>query len=79
MERRRLVGRRYEDYVRNNIIIELTPEEISWKMIIADPRYQPLLDRRRHIRRKSDLPLTRPVTLYTPGCSFFFMTDPFEE
>lgn len=56
MEKRRLVGRRYEDYLRNGIHIELSREEHLFRMFLADPRYSSQLDRRQHIRRESDRP-----------------------
>lgn len=75
MEHRRLVGRRYEDYLRNNIVIELTPDEIVWRTVLCDPRYSSLMDRRKTVRRKGDLPREKPFVLLMPGCSFTFMED----
>ncbi len=51
MDRRGLVGRRYEDFLRHGINIDLTPEEYAWRCIVADPRYSPLLERRQKPRR----------------------------
>ncbi|RMF60526.1 MAG: hypothetical protein D6748_03875 [Calditrichaeota bacterium] len=70
MERRHLVGRRYEDYLRNNIIIQLSAEEHAWRMIILDPRYHPLLERRHHIRRQSDTFIATPLDIFLPDSSF---------
>ncbi|MFQ5585167.1 MAG: hypothetical protein ACE5GL_12095 [Calditrichia bacterium] len=53
-EKRVLVGRRYEDYLRNGIYIELTPEESLWMMAYNDPRYGVILDRRKMSRRQSE-------------------------
>lgn len=64
MERRRLFGRRYEDYVRNNVSLELTPEEVSWRIILGDPRYRDLINRRRGLRRRSEKPIGRRVNLH---------------
>lgn len=75
MERRRLVGRRYEDYLRNNIVIELTPDEVVWRTVLCDPRYNPLMERRKTVRRKTDLPQEKPFMLLKPECSFTFMED----
>jgi len=61
MERRKLIGRRYEDFLRGGISIDLSPEESLVRMVIQDPRYNPLLERRRGPRRMSDqLPLSFP-------------------
>lgn len=79
MERRRLVGRRYEDYYRNKIFIELTPEELLWRMLLSDPRYNSLIERRKGFRRKSDQEFPRPLDGMQSGCSFLFMKDYWEE
>lgn len=73
MERRRLVGRRYEDYLKNDIIIELTAEEHIWRMVILDPRYNALIDRRRNVRRKTDTFLSGQLTIFQPDCSFMLI------
>ncbi|NOX36726.1 MAG: hypothetical protein GXO78_04235 [Calditrichaeota bacterium] len=77
-DRRRLVGRRYEDYLRNDIVIELSPEEKTWRMIFQDPRYQSMLDRRRKVRRIHDrLPLPAESS-FTPHTSFFLLEEEME-
>lgn len=79
MERRRLVGRRYEDYFRNKIFIELTPEELLWRMLFSDSRYNSLIERRKGFRRKSDQEFPTPTEGMQPGSSFLFMKDYWEE
>jgi len=79
MERRRLVGRRYEDYYRNKIFIELTPEELLWRMLLSDPRYNSLIERRKGFRRKSDLEFPKPLDGMQSGSSFVFMGEYWEE
>lgn len=54
MERRGLVGRRYEDFLRNQIHFDLTPEEYAWRWGVADPRYAPQLERRKRSRRLTE-------------------------
>ncbi|NIW97199.1 MAG: hypothetical protein GWN13_02930 [Phycisphaerae bacterium] len=78
MERRKLVGRRYEDYLLNNIVLELSPEERAWRMAISDPRYNPLLERRSGPRRKQDRPISRFFSLFRAECNFLFMETPFK-
>ena len=73
LEKRRLVGRRYEDYIRNDIHINLTPEERTWRMLISDIRYHSLVERRRGARRAGDRPLQRQYDICKPGCSFILL------
>ncbi|RMG60848.1 MAG: hypothetical protein D6715_14600 [Calditrichaeota bacterium] len=61
---RRLVGRRYEDFLRNGIGLELSPEEQVWRALFSDPRYQASLDRRRRIRRRDEQPAQGPQALF---------------
>jgi hypothetical protein len=79
MERRRLVGRRYEDYLRNKIVIKLTAEELLWRMVFRDPRYNSLIERRTTCRRKTDKPGGKSLTAMKPVSSFMFMWDLGEE
>ncbi len=65
-EKRHLIGRRYEDYLRNNIHIELSPEERTWRMAFNDPRYGRLLDRRRRYRRAADRPRPFKLSVLNP-------------
>lgn len=78
MERRILVGRRYEDYLKNKIVFELTGEELLWQMIYSDPRYSPIIERRETVRRKSDAPLREPFTLLQSESSFALTEEPLE-
>lgn len=73
MERRRLVGRRYEDYLKNNIIINLTAIEHAWRMILLDPRYNTLVERRKTVKRKSDIILFTPLNIFQPECSIMLL------
>lgn len=72
MERRKWVGRRYEDHIRNDIMIKLTEEENAWRMALGDPRYHQLIERRREIRRTADsLHLDmNGERVFRFGCSF---------
>ncbi len=79
MEQRRLVGRRYEDYIKNEITLELTPEEHCWRMIIHDPRYNQLMERRDAARRTGDLSAEKAINIFEPGSSFVVMRDISEE
>ncbi|MEL6820808.1 MAG: hypothetical protein AAFP70_03530 [Calditrichota bacterium] len=78
-ERRNLVGRRYEDYINNDIKINLASEEHSWRLVITDPRYKSLLNRRKNPRRTAERPPRHYYSLFKPNCSFMFMRDPFDE
>jgi|GEM_PF-2916045 len=78
-ERRNLVGRRYEDYINNDIQINLASEEHSWRLVITDPRYKSLLNRRKQNRRTNERPPRIYYSLCKPNCSFVFMRDPFDE
>ena len=78
-DRRRLVGRRYEDYLRNDIVIELSAEEKTWRIVFLDPRYQSLLNRRRKVRRFQDRLPIPPDTGFIPHTSFFLMEVDNEE
>ncbi len=53
-DQRKLVGRRYEDFIKNDISLELTLEEKIWRNTITDMRYQSLMDRRTMVRRETD-------------------------
>lgn len=55
-ERRLWVGRRFEDLLLNGILIELSPAERGWRLLVNDPRYRPLIDRRGPARRDEDFP-----------------------
>jgi hypothetical protein len=79
MERRRLVGRRYEDYLRNKIVIELTAEELLWRMVLRDFRYNSLIERRKGFRRKTDKRAEKSFVAMKPGSSFMFMRGAGEE
>ncbi len=63
-ERRRLVGRRYEDFLRHGIDLELSVEEQVWQALFGDPRFQSLLDRRRTIRRREEQPAGEPAAWF---------------
>ena len=75
MDQRRLVGRRYEDYLRNKIVIELTVEELLWRRVLCDPRYNSLIERRKSPRRKNDRQLEKPSWTMKAGGSFMFMSE----
>lgn len=77
-EKRVLVGRRYEDYLRNGIYIELTPEESLWMMAYNDPRYKVILDRRKISRRESELNQPDPHVFFHNALSLLissFITE----
>ena len=78
MERRILVGRRYEDYLKNDIFIVLTGEELLWQIIYSDPRYNPIIERRKNVRRKSDAPLTKPFTFLQSETGLALTEEPLE-
>ncbi|MGH1362569.1 MAG: hypothetical protein ACRBF0_03370 [Calditrichia bacterium] len=78
-DRRHLVGRRYEDYLNNDIVINLASEEHSWRLIITDPRYKSLLNRRKEARRIQERPKGHYYSLFRSISSFLFMHDPFAE
>lgn len=83
MERRNLVGRRYVDYLKNNIVIELTGEELLWQIIYSDPRYNPIVERRKSVRRKSDNLSKTPFSILNSESSFAlsnlaYSEEPFE-
>ncbi len=69
IKQRRLVGRRFEDYLRNGIHIELTPEERLFRMYFSDPRYASQLDRRRFVRRAADAPPELAPDFFQPACA----------
>lgn len=73
-ERRQLVGRRYEDFLRNGILIELSPEEHLWRMVFADPRYNSLLDRRKASRRGEERPEEVRFTFFRPTAALNYLT-----
>jgi hypothetical protein len=78
-EHRVLVGRRFEDYLRNGIIIKLTPEEDLWRMIFTDPRYKIILERRKKSRRNSDLPEKKDFNFFKSYTSFVYTTILFKK
>jgi hypothetical protein len=71
MPERYLVGRRYEDFLKNGIQLNLTGDEQLWRAMYADPRISPMIERRKVIRRKEDLPPAIGVKFYVPECSFW--------
>ncbi len=73
--RRRLIGRRYEDYLRNGIVIQLSPEERTWRMAFQDPRYGRLLDRRSHFRRAADKPRPIRLSVLTPQSNIVLLAE----
>ncbi len=75
MEKRSLVGRRYEDYLRNDIHIELTTDELLWRMVLNDPRYNALVERREGPRRKDDDGQQSPMTALNPEGAFLFIQE----
>ncbi|MCB0264094.1 MAG: hypothetical protein R3C41_05610 [Calditrichia bacterium] len=75
MENRNLVGRRYEDFLRHDIVINLTDEERLWRAIYADPRFNSLVERRTTIRRKTDIPEDNSTPLFHAESSFVFTDD----
>ena len=75
MERRSLVGRRYEDHLKNNIVIELSQDELLWRMILSDPRYNPLIERRQGPRRKTEAPDRNPLNMLVPEGAFTFIRE----
>lgn len=52
--KRKLLGRRFLDFLNNDIQLELTAEERLWHSFITDLRYSTLMDRRKNIRRKEE-------------------------
>lgn len=72
MERRRLVGRRFGDFIRNKIKIELSPEEHLIRMLFSDLRYNPLVERRRHVRREAEHPDNIFFVLFQQETSFSY-------
>jgi len=79
MDRRNLVGRRYEDFINNNIHIELTVEEKRWVSLFADPRYFSLIDRRKTARRKVEADARQPFNILNSECSFMWIEDAIDE
>lgn len=75
MEKRNLVGRRYEDFLKNGIYIQLTIEERLWQALFADPRFQALLEQRKTARRKSDETKGEPIRIFLGHCSVFWMAQ----
>jgi hypothetical protein len=73
MKERYLVGRRYEDYIRHGIDIRLTEEEVFWRSVYLDTRLQPLIDRRKEIRRQSDQGQVNLFVWLHPQCSFTYL------
>ncbi len=73
--RRHLIGRRYEDYLRNGIVIQLSPEEHTWRMAFQDPRYGRLLDRRHHFRRAADKPRPIRLSVLNPQCNILLLIE----
>jgi hypothetical protein len=74
MPKRYLVGRRYEDFLKNGIQLNLSGDEQLWRAMYADPRISPLIERRRVVRRKEDLPPNDGVKFYIPECSLMNST-----
>ncbi len=70
--RRKLVGRRFEDFVRHNIFINLTFDEQVWHNFITDSRRSSLLDRRMNIRRRADCTEQFEDRIFTPVTSAFY-------
>ncbi len=64
--KRKLVGRRFEDFIRHRISLQLTIDEKIWHNLITDVRYHSLLDRRHRVRRKTDLSGGDLNIAYTP-------------
>ncbi|GAB4369396.1 MAG: hypothetical protein Kow0042_11090 [Calditrichia bacterium] len=64
--RRKLVGRRFSDFLRHGIYLELTRSEKIWHNLITDFRYQYLLDRRNRPRRKGDFNTNSLGVIYQP-------------
>ncbi len=52
--KRKLLGRRFLDFLNNNIQLELTEEERLWHCFLTDLRYSALMERRKNIRRKAE-------------------------
>ena len=73
--RRHLIGRRYEDYLRNGIVIQLSPDERTWRMAFQDPRYGRLLDRRRHFRRVADKPRPIRLSVLNPQSNILLLSE----
>ncbi len=75
MEKRNLVGRRYEDFLKNGIYIQLTGEERLWQALFADPRFHALIERRKSARRKSDETAGVPIEIFQGQSSVFWMAE----
>jgi len=73
MEKRNLVGRRYDDYLRNGIDINLSRDEKILRLVFADPRYCTLLDRRKYVRRSSERIEPAEFNFFSSQSSFMFM------
>ncbi|HFE64028.1 hypothetical protein B1H10_06315 [candidate division KSB1 bacterium 4484_188] len=73
--KRRLVGRRFEDFIRNGILFNLSPAEKVWQDVVTDSRYQPLLDRRTDIRRKTDEKPSSEDQVFKPTTSAFYLSE----
>ncbi len=74
-DQRRLIGRRYEDYLRNHIVIQLSPEERTWRIAFRDPRYGRLLDRRHHFRRATDQPAPLRLSVLNPQNNIMLLME----
>ncbi len=79
MERRGLVGRRYEDFINNNIHFELTEEEKRWVSLFTDQRYSSLIDRRKTARRKVDAEAKPAINFLKSECSLMWIENAVDE
>jgi hypothetical protein len=72
MEKRNLVGRRYDDYLRNGIDLNLSQDEKILRIVFADLRYNTLLNRRKNVRRLSERTETAGLNIFSSQSSFMF-------
>ncbi len=74
-DRRKLIGRRFEDFERHHIPLTLTVYERFWYKLITSSRYQSLLDRRRSPRRREDAEAPALNEIFYPATSVLFFSD----
>ena len=78
-EKRKLVGRRFEDFINHGILLDLTPAEKIWHNFLTDFRYRLILDRRVRIRREEDELPDKADEVFKPQTTGFYYKDIFKD
>ncbi len=73
--KRKLVGRRFDDFLQHDILLELSTAEKIWHNLITDIRYQSILDRRRLIRRQEEVPNRSGDEIFRPLAALYYYPD----